>query len=362
MMLSRKNMLVKVLLWPFSLIYGAVVAVRNFCFDAGIMRAKMYDMPIISVGNLTVGGTGKTPHTEYLIRLLSPKYRVATLSRGYGRKTKGFLLSDMQTSAHEMGDEPCQMKRKFPDVTVAVAEKRCEGVEQLMLVQPPLEVVLLDDAYQHRYIKPGLSILLIDYNRPIMDDNLLPMGNLRESAANVNRADMLVVTKCPQQLSAVDALQIKKSMKIDMMQDVFFTTFRYGDLLPFADTAASSMTMDMLRDKHVLLLTGIASPQSMREHLEKYAKKVRLLPFSDHHDFNEKDIRMLCESFASIESDEKIIVTTEKDAVRLAGVSLPAEVKCNMYTLGVEVAFLLQKEEVFNRKILSYVEENRRGR
>lgn len=241
------------LLFPFSLLYGLVVVIRNWCFNAGILKSREFDLPVIAVGNLDVGGAGKSPMTEYLIRLLKGNYKLATLSRGYGRKTKGFLLADAPAQAWDIGDEPAQFKNKFPNVTIAVAEKRVEGIEQL---QSSHDLIILDDAYQHRAVKPGFSILLFDYNRIREPRLLLPAGNLREPFAGRKRADIIVISKCPAALERKDQFELQKRVKPFPNQAVFFTSISYLPLQDINGQATDSVIDDTTT---VFLLTGIAN-------------------------------------------------------------------------------------------------------
>ena len=257
-------------LYPASWLYGAVVMMRNKLFDWEVLQSKSFDIPIISVGNLAVGGTGKTPHTEYLIKFLCNQYKVAVLSRGYKRHTKGYVLATPESTARSIGDEPYQMHQKFPSVTVAVDEKRCHGIEKLLALQKPsIDVILLDDAFQHRYVKPGLSILLTDYHRLFCDDTLLPAGRLREPISGKNRAQIVIVTKCPQDIKPIDYNIITKRLNLYPYQQLFFSSFRYGNLQPVfptmsPDTNAIStnheVALSSLTNTDILLMTGIASP------------------------------------------------------------------------------------------------------
>ena len=260
--------LIKINEWllPFSWLYGLGVKLRNQLFDMGVLKSKSYDIPVISVGNITVGGTGKTPHTEYLVRLLSKKYKVAVLSRGYKRKSKGFLLATPDTPVEQIGDEPFQMKRKFPDIYVAVDKDRCHGIERLCdkSVAPDLDVIILDDAYQHRYVKPGVNILLVDYHRMIVEDRLLPAGRLREPKEGKNRANIVIVTKCPHDIKPMGIRVISKALNLYPYQKLYFSTFRYREMIPLFDKQASRRTLDQLAEnEQVLLLTGIAMPEQM---------------------------------------------------------------------------------------------------
>lgn len=253
-------------LWPVSMLYGIGASIRNKLFDWGMLRSRSFPFPLICIGNLTVGGTGKTPHTEYLIRLLKKEFKVAALSRGYKRETKGFVLASSSSTAAEIGDEPFQMARKFPDITVAVDADRCEGINLIQEKCPATEVILLDDAFQHRYVTPGLSVLLTDYNRPIYEDQLLPAGRLRETRNGKKRADMIIVTKCPAGLSDTEQESIKRKLQPHSGQKVLFTTMKYGKLQPLFANAAERSLDSLKKQEEILLLTGIASPDGLAKH------------------------------------------------------------------------------------------------
>ena len=351
-------------LYPVSWIYGAVVMLRNKLFDWGILRSKSFDVPVISVGNLAVGGTGKTPHTEYLIKLLHKKYKVAVLSRGYKRHTKGYVLAGPESTARTIGDEPFQMHTKFPSVTFAVDENRCHGIEQLLEEKnPPVGVVLLDDAFQHRYVKPGLSILLTDYHRLFCDDTLLPAGRLREPVGGKNRAQIVIVTKCPQDIKPIDYNIIAKRLHLYPYQQLFFSSFRYGDLQSVFDSSAGKLSLHSLTDTSVLLVTGIASPAPILERLEGCTKQIDLLSFGDHHDFSNRDMQQIKERFKKLQGEQRLIITTEKDATRLvAHPALDAELKPFLYTLPIEIEILQNQQDKFNQHIIDYVRENSRNR
>ena len=261
-------------LTPLSWIYGMAVGLRNQCFELGILKSRSFDTPVISVGNITVGGAGKTPHVEYLIRLLQDKVKVAVLSRGYKRKSRGFLLADDETPVEQIGDEPFQMKQKFENVYVAVDRDRCRGIEMLTQNETTkdTDVILLDDAFQHRYVKPGVNILLIDYHRLIIYDKLLPAGRLREKKEEKSRADVVIITKCPNDLKAIDYRVLTKAMNLYPYQDLFFTTLEYCNLRQlFGDNV---LQLDALADKNILLLTGIASPKQMEVDLKPKCKTI----------------------------------------------------------------------------------------
>ena len=255
-------------LLPFSWLYGMASKLRNTLFEMGVLKMRSFKIPIISVGNITVGGTGKTPHVEYLVRLLKDQFRVAVLSRGYKRKSRGFIKADEQTMMPEIGDEPYQMKQKFPGVTIAVDKKRCHGIDILTEQDAQLDVILLDDAFQHRYVKPGINILLVDYHRLIIYDKLLPAGRLREPLSGKDRADIVIVTKCPKDLKPMEYRVVTKAMHLYPYQRLYFTTLEYAALQPMFQTSPADIPqLDSLHDTHVLLLTGIASPEQLEHDL-----------------------------------------------------------------------------------------------
>ena len=351
-------------LLPLSWLYGLIARLRNFLFDVGVMKSHTFSVPVIAVGNITVGGTGKTPHVEYLIRLLQDKTKVAVLSRGYKRKTRGYLLADDKTTASDIGDEPFQMKQKFPRACVAVCEKRVDGIERLTHDDKRLDVVLLDDAFQHRYVKPGINILLVDYNRPIANDRLLPAGRLREPQSGKDRADIVIVTKCPNELKPMDYRVITKVMDLYPYQQLFFTTLRYEPLRPvFPDVAAPlSEDRQSLKGYAILMLTGIASPRQMQEYLQQQTgEKPVALTFPDHHFFKKKDIDSINRAFEAL-SSPRIITTTEKDAVRLSMLDgLSDDVRRHLYALPIRVEFMLDQKDLFNENIIGYVRKNSRN-
>ena len=308
------------LLTPLSWIYGAVTGIRNWLFDSRILKEEEYDIPIIGVGNITVGGTGKTPHVEYIVSNLAADYKIAVLSRGYKRKTSGFVLANSNITPDLIGDEPFQIYRKFGmKVQVAVCENRRKGIQELLRLFPDLGLIVLDDSFQHRWVKPKVSVLLTDYSRPFYRDRLLPLGRLRESPSQVNRADMVVVTKCPDDLMPINFRITSKDLDLMKYQKLFFTRYEYGPLEPvFPENAPYSASLGMLgAGDAVLLLTGIAHPRYFVRHFRNYPFKVKVDHYSDHHDFSRSDIDSINERFRSLPGSRKIIVTTEKDAMRL---------------------------------------------
>ena len=348
-------------LLPLSWLYGLGVKWRNLMFSIGVLKSRSFDVPVISVGNITVGGTGKTPHVEYLVRLLQDQCHVAVLSRGYKRQSKGFVKATADTAMKEIGDEPYQMKQKFPKITVAVDANRCHGIDLLMDdVQKP-DVILLDDAFQHRYVKPGINILLVDYHRLVIYDELLPAGRLREPLTGKDRADIVIVTKCPKELKPMDYRVITKAMNLYPFQQLFFTTLEYGDMHPVFPEVTVAPQLQKLKDHHILVLTGIASPEQLLHDLTPITSHLAPLSFADHHVFNAKDVELINSTFAALPSP-RIIITTEKDTTRLQQTKgLSNEVRANIYVLPIHVCFMLKQDETFNTYIINYVHKNSRN-
>jgi tetraacyldisaccharide 4'-kinase len=348
----------KFLLAPFALLYGIVVYIRNFLFDVGVLKSATFTIPTICVGNLTVGGTGKTPHIEYLAKLLEKDFRVATLSRGYKRKTKGFYIANANSTATEIGDEPMQIHSKFPNITVAVDEVRARGIDNLLASKPAIDVILLDDAFQHRWVKPGRSILLTDYSNLITKDYLLPVGLLRDSLLQKRRADTIIVTKCPPTLSSEEQNKILHELKLCPTQRLYFTKLTYGYIKPvFPDTKPIA---EPLAQVGVLALAGIANPTPFFSHLETRYTLVNRMQLPDHYNFSENKIRAIFERFSRMDGNPRLIVTTEKDAARLKEfVNLPMELKKVFFYIPIEVEFLNEMSNDFNEKIIDYVRENK---
>ncbi len=346
-------------LLPLSWIYGSLIRLRNTLFEVGMLKSHSFDVPLISVGNITVGGTGKTPHVEYLIRLLQDKFRVAVLSRGYKRKSRGFVIANEESTVKDIGDEPYQMKQKFPHVTVAVDKNRHNGINKLTEGEAgkKIDVVLLDDAFQHRYVKPGINILLVDYHRLIIYDKLLPAGRLREPLSGKDRADIVIVTKCPRDLKPMEFRVITKAMCLYPYQHLYFTMLDYDALRPIY--CGEERPLDTISaDDHILLLTGIASPRQMIVDLSPYSTHIQPLTFGDHHTFTARDVEKINADMPG----PKLIITTEKDATRLLGLKgLSKEVRHNIYTLPVKIEFMLGQEETFNENIIGYVRKNSRN-
>lgn len=345
----------RILLFPFSLVYCLVTSIRNTLYNSGIKKSTRYPVPLISVGNLTVGGTGKTPLTELLIKTLIPDYPSALLSRGYGRKTKGPLHAKNDATASTIGDEPLQMKQKFPSLTVMVAERRTLGMDYLLHLNPPPKVVLLDDAYQHRAVTPGLSILVTDYFRPIYKDFCLPSGNLREPLCGKNRANIIIVNKCPCNLSETEKNKILRKLKPTAQQQVFFSSISYDQLKPLNNTTPLPQ-LDHGK-KSVLAITGIGNPAPFFNEVARYAKELVKITFPDHHDFSDSDLRKITNKLKKM-SPDSIVITTEKDAVRLRHKSLPDGLSEKIWYLPIELKILFNEQDTFIKTVKNYVEEN----
>ena len=341
------------LLFPFSILYGLVVIIRNWLYDTGLFKSEEFDLPVISVGNLEVGGAGKSPMTEYLVRLLENDYMLATLSRGYGRQTKGFLLATATTTATETGDEPAQFKHKFPDITVAVCEDRVAGIDRLKANH---NLILLDDAYQHRAVKPGLSILLFDYNKLADPHLLLPAGNLREPFSSKWRADIVVITKCPAILTHEEKTRCYNRVSPQNLQPVFFTSIQY---LPLQNLERQRVIYTVDANTTVFLLTGIANSVPIVNHLNKLTTRINHHNYADHHQFSLKNIAKLAAEFTACTSQKKVIITTEKDAQRL-GVQalLPAIAQIPVWVLPIGISFLDDLQPEFDQLVKNYVRKH----
>jgi len=354
-----------ILLYPLSLIYGAVTDFRNFLYNTGILHHHEFRLPIICVGNISVGGTGKTPHTEYLVDLLGKNFRVATLSRGYMRKSKGFRIASSSSEVSEIGDEPLQIYKKYPDITVAVDRNRVNGVYSILKEHPETEVIILDDGFQHRSIKPGFTILLTDFGRLMINDHLLPYGRLRERASNMNRADIIIITKSPQNISPIQRRIIVKEINKAPYQNLYFTSLEYKDPLPvFAQQADFKLPIPgQMKDRTgIVLLTGIANPLPLKNYLSGCFNEIIHLSFPDHHKFTEKDIAKVSGAFLNLVSEEKFLFTTEKDAVRLREFTNIAEqIRSSAYYIPVGINFLNDDKVEFDNLIIDYVRKNKRN-
>ena len=340
------------ILYPFSVLYNGVLWTRNKLFDKNVLRSATFNFPIICVGNLAVGGTGKTPMVEYLIRLLSPHYNVATLSRGYKRKTKGFAIADKQTTALDIGDEPMQIHIKFPEVTVAVAEERIVGVPQLLHDKPGTGVIILDDAFQHREIRAGLNILLTDHGNLYSRDLILPAGYLRDIKGSAQRADIIVVTKCPPGLTEIEKAGISKELKPLSQKKVFFTNIEYKT--PYH--LFSREERELEADTQVLLVCGIANPEPLKQKLNEVVDYFEMLGYRDHHIFNSDDLKEIKSRFEKMKDTKKIILTTEKDAVRLTKFEKELELY-PVYVFPMAHAILFDEQEQYEASIIQFVQK-----
>ena len=353
------------MLYPFSLIYGAITGIRNFLYNTGVLKAREFNIPIICVGNITVGGTGKTPHSEYIINLLKEKYRTAFLSRGYKRESKGFRIAVPGDDARMLGDEPCQVYRKHPEIIVAVCKNRVKGVEEILRLKPETEIIILDDGFQHRRLKPGLSILLTDFNRLMIYDHLLPYGELRESIQNMYRAEIILVTKSTWTVSPMQRRIIVKDFNKAAYQNLYFTTYSYNGIFPVFPGHVSTKGQQALyssQKPEIILVTGISSPGPVADHLGKLFDVNRHFIFPDHHKFREKDLRDIITAFDAIDRNDKAIITTEKDAVRLQEFinfeDLPLS---SFYYIPIGIHFLNEDREEFDNLVLNYVGKNIRN-
>ncbi|RCH56778.1 tetraacyldisaccharide 4'-kinase [Mucilaginibacter hurinus] len=345
--------ILRLLLFPFSILYAAVTSIRNWLYDAGIFKSTEFNVPVISVGNLDVGGAGKSPMTEYLIRLLKNDYKIATLSRGYGRKTTGFINVGTSATATEAGDEPAQFKHKFPEITVAVCEGRVAGISRLL---PQHELILLDDAYQHRAVKPGLSVLLFDYNRLNEPRWLLPAGNLREPFIGRWRADIIIISKCPDELSAEEKARIIARVKPFPFQQVFFTAINYR---PLQNLQGDDVQTTININTTVYLLTGIANSTPLVQHIKKYTPTIIHHKYPDHHQFSLKNISKLAVEFSACSAQKKLLITTEKDAQRLGEQELMQQVKqLPFLVLPIGINFHDNGQQQFDELIINYVRKH----
>ncbi|MDA3952885.1 MAG: tetraacyldisaccharide 4'-kinase [Bacteroidales bacterium] len=359
---NKTRIILSPILLPLSLLYGFIVYIRNRFYDYKLFKSNNFNIPLISVGNITVGGTGKTPHIEYLVDFLKSDFKVATLSRGYKRNSKGFVLSTSESTVMEIGDEPRQIKQKFPEIDVAVDADRSNGINQLIASNSDLDVILLDDAYQHRKINTNLSILLIDYSRPIDKDYILPFGDLREHAFEKKRANIIIITKSPKDLKPIDRRLIFNELKSYPFQVVYFTSFEYGKLKTVYNTSANKVENENLNDYDILLITGIANPKPLQNHiLENISKNIHKIEYPDHYNFKESDIKKIINKFDSIESNKKIIITTEKDAMRLQKFSNIADnLIDSFFYIPIKVEFLNDRTDNFNQQITEYVRKNKK--
>ncbi len=341
----------RVLLLPLAILYGLIIIIRNYLFDKQYLKSAEFNFPIICVGNLAVGGTGKSPMVEYLIRQLRKDFKIATLSRGYKRKTKGYALANEYTTALEIGDEPMQFHIKFPEIAVASCEERIVGIPHLLQDVPGLQAIILDDAFQHRSVKAGLNILLTEYSNLYSQDIFLPTGDLRDQRSSAKRAQLIIVTKCPENISPEKKQRIIRQLRPTATQKVFFTTIEYGT--PYHIFNIGDEWHLTPRDE-VLLVCGIANPKLLKEYLLEKSHTYYQQDYSDHHIFSIDDLNEIKQIFTDINAKDKLILTTEKDAVRLAKfteelASLP------MYVLPIRHRFLFEEGEQFNELVTDFI-------
>jgi len=334
--------------------------VRNWFFDWGILKSRTFDVPIISVGNLSMGGTGKTPLVEYIIRLLKDSYSLATISRGYGRSSKGFIIGSKKSNVKYIGDEPLQYIRKFDKVKVAVDENRCRGTRSLLKKYPGTEAILLDDAFQHRWINPGFSIVVSDYFHLYTEDHVFPSGRLREFPAGVKRADCIIISKTPKIFSPITRRRIIDEIKPTKDQSVLFSFIKYLDPIPLHDYSPADLPTKF---SCILLFTGIADNELLKEHLGRICNDLTIIKFRDHHRYTIEDIQRIEETFNGLPTQKKLLVTTEKDAMRLRTAELNPFLKTlPVYYVPIEIDFHEPDKQIFDQLILDYVKKNKRNR
>lgn len=345
---------IRILLFPFSLLYGAAVWARNRMYDKKILRAASFNLPIICIGNLSAGGTGKSPLVEFLVKTLKSQHQVAVLSRGYKRKTKGYALAHDKTTALEIGDEPMQFHIKFPDVAIAVGEERIVAIPQLLHDRPGTSVIILDDAFQHRAVNAGLNILLTDYNNLFTRDWFLPTGDLRDEVRSYKRAHIIIVTKCPPALQPWEAEALAAEIRPLSHQQLFYTTIRYG--VPYHIITRTPMPLD--HSMEVLLISGIANPAPLKHYLQESVSVYEEILYSDHHIYTTDDWKEIKKKFQQLSSGRKIILTTEKDAVRLVKFAQELQ-QYPVYVLPIAIQFLFNQEKTFTDLITKFITEFR---
>ncbi len=353
---SKINICRKIL-YPVGWLYGIGTEIRNSLYEAEVLKSHSYKTAIITVGNITVGGTGKTPFVEYLIRILKGNYKIVELSRGYKRKTKGYLEAGADANAMLIGDESYQIFRKFSDIKVVVDADRCNAIETIEDKYPDTDVFILDDAFQYRRVNSGRSILLIDYNKPITEDSILPYGDLRESAKGRYRADIVVMTKCPANMNAFATREVKKSLNLQAHQNLYFTTFKYAAPRRMSD--GKLIELDKVQD--VLMVTAIANQVSLEEYVKSKVSNLHQIIYEDHHNYTNGDAQNILSRLNAVSGENKIILTTAKDESKLIGLDLPEELLEKLYVIDVEIEFLFSSKDDFDKKIIGYVEKNKRN-
>lgn len=338
------------ILLPFSLIYQFIVWLRNKMYDYNILSSQKFDIPTVVIGNLAIGGAGKSPMTEYLIRILKDKYKIATLSRGYGRKTKGFKYVNLDSTALEVGDEPLQFKNKFPEITVAVCENRCNGVS---ILQKNNEVILLDDAYQHRQLKAGFYILLFDFKSLFQTKLTLPTGDFRDVFSSSKRADIIIITKCPDIISEKQKIRIEKTIRAYSNAPVLYSQINYSKPIPLNN---NSVDIDLITNMDIFLFCGIANPSPLLDYLKKFNNRIQFLQFSDHHNYSTSDFDKIISNFDLISSENKIILTTEKDIQRISKDYFDTY---PIYYIPITNTFVSpENNDILIQNLISYIKKN----
>lgn len=355
--------IIQILLLPFSFLYALILSIRNKLYDFNILPSKTFSNTItINVGNLNVGGVGKTPHVAYLVKLLSSEYNVAILSRGYKRKTRGFMVANHTSTFEDVGDEPLQFKKMFGNCTVAVDEKRDRGIKTIKENYPTTDVVLLDDAFQHRAVNPDINILVTEYSNLFVNDLVLPSGRLREWKSGYKRADIIIVSKCPIILSPIDRRRITEEIKPKDYQKIYFSYINYGNPKPFTPEAENYLELTKDKNTSILLITGIANPSPLYYYLKNNFKVVEHLKYPDHHPFSEKEIEELKTAFNTLIGNNKLIITTEKDFMRLSLPRiLPLINDLPVFYLPIGISFHGDDKKQFEEQILNYVRKNKRN-
>lgn len=329
--------ILRILLLPISVIYGAITFIRNLLFDWRIFSVTKHQVPVISVGNLSMGGTGKTPHVEFLISRLKDNYKLATLSRGYGRKTKAYVLADANSDANTIGDEPLQYYHKFENIKVAVDENRNRGAKKLLKTHPETELLILDDAYQHRYIHRDLNIMLSDFHNVYKKDHVVPSGQLREFRRGANRADIIIITKTPVVLSPITRRRFEDELKLKDYQKLLFSKIEYDGFVSF--NQGTKLRKDPTAST-ILLFAGIANSYPLQDYLKRFCNELIVLSFADHHNYTQKDIELIHQTYNDVFSKNKLIVTTEKDAQRLSTSEHKDILKtCPLFYVPIHIAF-----------------------
>lgn len=341
--MAKNKVLSLLLLYPISVVYGWIMAIRNAMFQNGMLKQHTFSIPVVVVGNISMGGAGKTPHTEYIVNHLLGDYKIGVMSRGYKRKTRGFVLATPDSNVDDIGDEPYQIYHKFRKrgVTVAVCEDRVKGIEEMRRLCPELSLIVLDDAFQHRYVKPTVSVVLMEYNNPAYNDSLLPYGRLREPMSALNRADIIIVTKCPADMKPMETRIFKTNLNLFPYQKLLFSSYDYLSLTPVFQAESAPLSLESLRENDsILAVCGVANPRPFIRYLRRFKAKVRIKRYSDHHHFSASDMESILQKYESMSGNRKVIITTEKDAVRLRNNPyFPPHLRSVTYYLPISVCF-----------------------